>query len=68
VSDEFMPPQLPPLMSAAKARDLARAYKGWAAYLAEQGVTAEARRAERDSSWWMAYAIALAQMPPEDER
>jgi hypothetical protein len=66
MSDYFTPPSQPPLVTAAKARDIARAHKGWAEYLAEQGLAAEARRAERDSQFWMAYSIALAQTPPED--
>jgi hypothetical protein len=64
MSDEpFVPPQ-PPLMNAARARDIARAYKWLADNL--EDVPAEARRAERQSWWWLAFATALAQMPPED--
>jgi hypothetical protein len=68
VSDHFMPPRQPPLMTAAKARDIGRAYKAFAEMLADAEVTAEAARAERDSRWWLTYAQVLAQTPPEDER
>jgi len=64
--DPFMLPP-PPLMSAEKARDLARAYKGMAIHLAELGVQREAARMERDSQWWMTYAISLSQTPPTKE-
>jgi hypothetical protein len=63
MSDQFgVPPT--PLMSAVKARNLARSYKAFADHIAEQGDAAGARHAERQSQWWMAYAIALSQIPP----
>jgi hypothetical protein len=62
MSDHPQPPK--PLMSAIKARDIARAHKSWAEYLAEQGLRPEAARAERDAQWWLTYALALAQIPP----
>jgi len=60
----------PPLMSAVKARNIARAYKAMADHLRSEGVTLEAAHNERQSQWWMAYAIALSQIPPgaTDER
>jgi hypothetical protein len=62
MSDEpYMLPTTPPIMDAAKARDLARAYKGLADHLTDLGVTGEAARNLRSSQWWMAYSIALAQ-------
>lgn len=64
MSDEpFLPPQ-PALMSALKARNLARSYKAFADHLREQGDPGGARHADQQSSWWMAYAIALSQIPP----
>jgi hypothetical protein len=48
-------------MSAATARDTARAYQGLAEHLRKAGAIGEAARNERSSQWWMAYAIALAQ-------
>ena len=61
--DPFLPPQ-PPLMSAVKARDIARSCAGMANYLREQGDISTARILEQRSAWWMAYAIALSQIPP----
>jgi hypothetical protein len=65
VSDE--PFGLPgiPLVNATRARDIARAYKALAENLEDARALAEARRAERQSNWWMTYSIALAQMPPD---
>jgi hypothetical protein len=59
----FLPPPVP-LMSAVKARNLARDCQGMAIYLREQGAIGEANILERRSAWWMAYAIALSQIPP----
>lgn len=65
MSDEpFLPPSVP-LMSAVKARNLARECQGMANHLRENGETAVARLLERRSAWWMAYAIALSQIPPD---
>lgn len=64
MSDEpFLPPPVP-LMSAVKARDLARDCQGMANYLRERGEAGAATVLERRSAWWMAYAIALSQIPP----
>jgi hypothetical protein len=61
MSDEpFLHPPTP-LMSAARARDVARAYKAHADHLAEFGLSREATLAMRDSQWWLTYSIALAQ-------
>jgi hypothetical protein len=65
MSDEpFGIPPAVPLMSAAKARDLARSCQGMANYLREHGEVPGAIVLERRSAWWMAYAIALSQIPP----
>jgi hypothetical protein len=67
---DFMPHE-PPLMSAVKARNIARSCAGMANYLREQGDTGTARILDQRSAWWMAYAIALSQIPPgavDDER
>ncbi len=60
------PFSLPPiaLMTAERARDIGRSYKALADNLTELGAAREAARAERDSQWWLTYAIALAQTPP----
>jgi hypothetical protein len=58
-NESFLPP---PLMSAVRARDVARVCKAGAERLRELGDTATARYLERQSAWWMAYAVALAQI------
>ena len=60
--DDF--PDQPQLISAVKARDLARMHKGMADALKAAGDTGGARLSEQQSQWWMAYAIALSQIPP----
>lgn len=67
MSDEppFMLPPTP-LMSADKARDVARAYKALGTHLTEMGLQREAALAMRDSQWWLTYSIALAQTPPKE--
>ena len=60
----FTLPETPPLMSAITARDLARSYKGFADHIRAMGDISGANHAERQSSWFMAYAIALSQIPP----
>jgi hypothetical protein len=68
--ESFLPPPVP-LMSAKRARDLARECQGMANHLREQGDVGTARFLEQRSAWWMAYAIALSQIPPgatDDER
>jgi hypothetical protein len=57
-------PYQPALVSAIRARNLARIYKGLAVQLRAENFTAEARLAENDSQWWLNYAIALSQIPP----
>jgi hypothetical protein len=57
-------PDAPPLVSAVKARNVARLYKGLADALRADGITAQANAADRQSLWWMQYAIALSQIPP----
>lgn len=60
MSDEpFLPPSVP-LMSAVKARDIARSCQGMANHLREIGETGVAVQLERRSAWWMAYADKLA--------
>jgi len=62
MSDEppFLLPPIP-LMTASKARDVARLYKAQANHLTEFGLAREANLAMRDSQWWLTYSIALAQ-------
>jgi hypothetical protein len=64
MSDENFPTPAVPLMSAVKARNLARECQGMANHLREVGETGVAAMLERRSAWWMAYAIALSQIPP----
>ena len=66
MSDEQFGLPTPPLVSAKQARDVARGYKALADHLAELRVVGEARQAERQSQWWMAYALALSQIPPDE--
>lgn len=66
MSDAPLPPVPPkPLMSAERARDIGRAYQAWSEYLAAQGLTAEGRSAAQQAQFWMTYAIALGQNPPD---
>ena len=57
-------PEQPPLVSAIKARNVARLYKGLADALRTDGIVAEANAAERQSNWWLAYSLSLSQIPP----
>lgn len=61
---DYLLPETPPLMSAKQARDLARYYRGLAEHLRSLGVNGEARTLDQRSAWWMAYAVALSQIPP----
>ena len=63
MSDDAIPQQ-PELMSAGRARNLSRIYKGLADTLRLDGYRREAEQAERDAQWWMTYAISLSQTPP----
>jgi len=55
-----------PQMAPDKAEEIARGLKWLAQSYAEAGMARDATRAERDSQWWMTYAISLAQIPPTD--
>lgn len=61
----FLLPQ-PPHVTGQQARDTARAWKGMADHLTSIGDAAGGRRAMQESAWWMAYAIALGQTPPDE--
>jgi len=63
VSDTPSVPE-PELMSALRARNLSRHYKGLADNLRQDGYRREADIAERDALWWMTYALSLSQTPP----
>lgn len=54
-----------PLMTAERARDVARAYKAWSEQLTDMGLQRESARAGRDSQWWMTYSLALSQTKGE---
>ena len=65
MSDEpYMPSHPVALMSALKARDIARAHQGWASYLRSQSLDNEATTAERQAQSWYLYAQTLAHIPP----
>jgi hypothetical protein len=53
-----------PLMSAIGARNHGRRLKAWSEYLRSMDLELEAQRAERDSAWYLAYALSLSQTPP----
>jgi hypothetical protein len=53
-----------PLMEPDKAQEIARGLKWLAQSYAEAGMTRDALRADRESQWWLAYSISLAQTPP----
>ena len=59
----FQPTALPPLMPPSQARDVARALAAHGTLMEELGAIAEARRAERQSQWWLAYALVLDRAP-----
>jgi len=63
MSEEFQL-AMPQLMSAKRARDIARGHKALADHFEALGERAEAAKAERQSAWWLAYAVALSQIPP----
>jgi hypothetical protein len=52
-------------MSPDKARDIARGLKWLAQSYTEAGMARDATVALRDSEWWLAYAITLAQTAGE---
>ena len=61
VSDEpFMLDETPPLMSAEQARDVARHYKGLADHMRRLGARGDVTLLERQSNWWLAFALVLA--------
>lgn len=55
-----------PLMSADKARGIARGLKWLAQSDVEAGVVRNATRAERGCQCWLNYSISLAHTPPHD--
>lgn len=64
MSDEpFLPPPVP-LMSAIRARNLARSCQGMANHLREEGDVGTARLLEQRAAFWLAYSISLSQTPP----
>lgn len=64
MSDDFFSLPPIPLMTPERALYLGRACKAMAEQYVESGVRPLAARMERDSNWWLAYSIALAQTPP----
>jgi len=61
MSDEPFFPERPRLMSADKARDIARGHKAMAGLYESAGDRTGQRREQEESLWWLAYALALAQ-------
>jgi len=64
MSDAQFMPEPPALMSAVKARNIARAYKALAERFADAGDRPRARGAMENSQWWLTYSISLSQTPP----
>ena len=64
MSDAQFMPEPPALMSAVKARNIARAFKALAEQFTDAGDRPRARAAMDDSQWWLTYAISLSQTPP----
>jgi hypothetical protein len=62
---DFLLPETPPLVTPAQPRDTGRMLLGMAEHFRGIGMPGEARRLERQSQWWLAYAIALSQIRPE---
>lgn len=52
-----------PLMPPERAQAIACGLKWMAQSYLEAGLTRDAVRADRDSQWWMTYALSLSQMP-----
>ncbi len=55
-----------PMMPPEKARDIARGFKSLAQDYVDVGMTRDAARYERESLWWLAYAVTLANTKPGD--
>ena len=53
-----------PKMPSERAQEIARSLKRLAQSYAEAGMARDAARAERDSQWWMAHSMSLAQTKP----
>ena len=53
-----------PKMAPEDAQDIARGLKWLAESYEKAGYARAATRAERDSQWWLTYAISLAQTKP----
>ena len=64
MSDQPLPYQPKPLMSAIRARNLSRRYKAFAEHLHASGYGDEADQASREARRWLNHAIALSQIPP----
>lgn len=56
----MLPPQVP-LMTPQAARGIGRALRALSDSYTEGQMTRQAAVALRDSEWWLAYAITLAQ-------
>jgi hypothetical protein len=50
-----------PKMPPDKAQEIARGLKWLAQSYADAGMARDATRAERDSQWWLTYALTLTQ-------
>ena len=48
-------------MPPEAAQEIARGWKWLAESYTQAGMLRDATRAERDSQWWLTYAISLAQ-------
>lgn len=64
MSDEQFLPDQPALMSAVRARNIARSHKYLADQYADAGMRQQAAISMNHSQWWMTYSISLSQTPP----
>lgn len=60
---DFLPEQ-PALMSAVRARNIARLLHALSEQYAEAGMRTQSMRALAQSQWWLTYALSLSQTPP----
>lgn len=67
MSDEPFFPPLPRLMNPRKARDIGRMHQALAQLYEDAGDQRHAARSMQEATWWIAYAVALANTNERDE-
>jgi hypothetical protein len=65
MSDETFATPPVPLMSALKARNIARSYEALAEQLEDAEMREQAATMGRRAKWWLAYSAVLAKVPPD---